>query len=594
MMIKVLRMSSSFVTTNFLMVLLALLDSVDGICYFPAAYQGVYETQAVGVGSSGISYSTISVLYDSIPVWGYCYRRVGSNVILKEDSGGVTCFRCFHLSLRSSNVLQMHTRDLNKCFTTEEAALATCVSQEDVMASAGQISEVIMFRTKGFLGEPAVSPTFCPINGAYTFTYSINDGTETSLECDTPVSEISDCPFGFGFNLQFKQCSFGQMELSFHCLGDWEGRRGERFVALMDTGAALSDDRPRYRCALYKEDPATGKVSMALSSDSTCVSQLYSSSSGYETLMLQPAADQGAWSQDLPASCDFPDWVQGQWEHLDFAGDTLVYKDHRNFKTYTGKCVPGASNPERFLVYTRSQCGDEVYKCVWIKQRGLNTIEIQMSLFDSAGSADPSLCRDENFLERAWTTQGRARIEEKAPYMFTGEYTGVIPDTDGLCAKLYSDCNNPEIMFYTIFNCFNRSEVFEEREYECLGQWVEDGVIYTYTERRDMEGHECFVGSTTRAGEIYLKEAGHNCERGQQPARDGMRMSRVAECYYHNNNNKNPRFDWRLPTTTVAATAAGEGGGGRQASAAADLRATVITHWLPLALVLSLLRSGFW
>ena len=53
--------------------------------------------------------------------------------------------------------------------------------------------------------------------------------------------------------------------------------------------------------------------------------------------------------------------------------------------------------------------------------------------------------------------------------MFTGEYTGVIPDTEGLCAKLYSDCNNPEIMFYTIFNCFNRSEVFEEREYQCLG-----------------------------------------------------------------------------------------------------------------------------
>ena len=72
-----------------------------------------------------------------------------------------------------------------------------------------------------------------------------------------------------------------------------------------------------------------------------------------------------------------------------------------------------------------------------------------------------SLCDEDNFQERTWTTQGRIEVEDPTPYPIVGEYTGVIPDTDGLCAKLYSDCNNPEIMFYTIFNCFNRSEVFE-------------------------------------------------------------------------------------------------------------------------------------
>ena len=522
-----------------------IVGTVQSICYFPAVYQGEYESQTVG-GSRDIAYSTISVLYDSIPVWGYCYRRVGSNVILKEDSGGITCYRCFHLSLHSSNILQIHTKGLNKCFTTEEAALATCVNQEEILGR--EVSEVMMYRTKGFLGEPAVSPTYCPFNGAYTFTYSVNDGTENSLECQTSASTISDCPFGFGFNLQFKQCSFGDLDLSFHCLGDWEGRQGERFVALMDTGAALTQDRPRYRCAIYSEDPETGKVRMALSSDSTCVSDLHSADRGYETMVLEPETAP-AWPE-LDSSCVFPDWLQGDWEHLQFQGDTLVYKDHRNFKTYTGKCVPHRSgNSERFLVLTRTQCGDEVYKCTWIKQRGLNTLEIQVSLYDSA-TPDPSLCRDENFLDRAWTTQGRMDAVEKAPYMFTGEYTGVIPDTDGLCAKLYSDCNNPEIMFYTIFNCFNRSEVFEEREYECLGQWEEQGVIYTYTERRDMKGHECFVGATTKKGEIYLQEAGNNCERGQQPLKDGMRMSRVAECYYHNH----PRFNWKLSTTTPSPT----------------------------------------
>ena len=75
-----------------------------------------------------------------------------------------------------------------------------------------------------------------------------------------------------------------------------------------------------------------------------------------------------------------------------------------------------------------------------------------------------SLCDEENFLDRTWTTQGRTEVENPTPYPIIGEYTGVIPDTDGLCAKLYSDCNNPEIMFYTIFNCFNRSEVYEGKQ----------------------------------------------------------------------------------------------------------------------------------
>ena len=548
-------------------------NRVSSICYFPAVYQGVYETQRVisplqqgtaAVGSSGanndISYSNISILYDSITVWGYCYRRVGSNVILKEDSGGLTCFRCFHLALRSSNILQIHTRGLNKCFTTEEAALATCVTQDDILEPATTgVSEVMLYRTKGFLGEPAVSPTYCPFNGAYTFTYSVtDDGNGNHLECENQESEISDCPFGFGFNLQFRGCSFGELELSFHCLGDWEGRAGERYVALMDTGATLTGDRPRYRCGIYKEDPVTGKINLALSSDSTCVSNLESPESGYENLILKPK-ESPSWPY-LASSCMFPDWVQGDWEHIQFQGDTVLYKDHRNFKTYTGKCIPHRSgNSERYLVLTRTQCGDQVYKCFWLKQRGLNTLEVQVSLYDSS-TPDHDLCRDENFLDRAWTTQGRMEITEKAPYMFTGEYTGVIPDTDGLCAKLYSDCNNPEIMFYTIFNCFNRSEVYEEREYECLGQWIEDGVIYTYTERRDMDGYECFVGATTKKGEIYLQEAGNNCERGQAPTRDGMRMSRVAECYYHE-QPKHPRFNWRLPTTTPQPSTAAAGGG---------------------------------
>ena len=87
------------------------------------------------------------------------------------------------------------------------------------------------------------------------------------------------------------------------------------------------------------------------------------------------------------------------------------------------------------------------------------------SLFPTGLYTSPThnetLCSEDNFLDRAWVTQGRVEVTEPTPYPIIGEYTGVIPDTDGLCAKLYSDCNNPEIMFYTIFNCFNRTQVYE-------------------------------------------------------------------------------------------------------------------------------------
>ena len=40
--------------------------------------------------------------------------------------------------------------------------------------------------------------------------------------------------------------------------------------------------------------------------------------------------------------------------------------------------------------------------------------------------------------------------------------------------------------------------MFEEREYRCFGQWEEPetGLVYTYTDRRDVPGSECFVGKT--------------------------------------------------------------------------------------------------
>ena len=113
------------------------------MCYFPAAFQGEYVTQAIMSGIPTISYSSLSIQFDSIPVWGVCHRRIGNNVILVDDTGGLTCFKCFNLVLRSSNVLQIHTAGLDKCYDSEERAMADCPS--DMTIREKRAREIMLY-----------------------------------------------------------------------------------------------------------------------------------------------------------------------------------------------------------------------------------------------------------------------------------------------------------------------------------------------------------------------------------------------------------------------------------------------------------------
>ena len=142
------------------------------------------------------------------------------------------------------------------------------------------------------------------------------------------------------------------------------------------------------------------------------------------------------------------------------------------------------------------------------------------------------LCSAENFTPSKWQTLGRMDAKEPPHCPLVGEYSGVIPDAEGLCAKSYTDCNNPEVMFYTVYSCNNETEIYEEREYRCFGQWrePETGLVYTYTARRDILGNECFVGVDIEHDKSIVTEAGSNCERGHQPRKYGMTLQQESKC----------------------------------------------------------------
>lgn len=54
-------------------------------------------------------------------------------------------------------------------------------------------------------------------------------------------------------------------------------------------------------------------------------------------------------------------------------------------------------------------------------------------------------------------------------------------------------------------------------------------MTYTYTERRDQAGYECFAGVVVSDGEIYIMEAGVNCQRGLEALSYGMKLVKQGE-----------------------------------------------------------------
>ncbi|KAG8188278.1 hypothetical protein JTE90_012111 [Oedothorax gibbosus] len=516
-------MSTIRVSGNLLLVLAVYINACLG-CFFPSELVGSWLIQTDGHTTS--TFSEISIEADAIPPWGRCHARRGNNVILKDSTGGEDCMRCFHLTLKAPNVIQIHTEGLSKCYTKEEAVRATC--PDDRAVHERKFKEIMLYRKQDTMTPP--EPVFCPISGKFRFTYTARGG---EFRCDQSLSELSNCPAANVLTGKFRQCSFPDMDVKFLCLGDWEGTNNDRYLALMDL-RGMAEERPRFRCGMYRVDPLTGRMFVSLSADSTCHNQLRSATDGYESLILTPFPEKSPPGPVLQAHCRFPDWAQGPWEGTQVVRNVLLYRDPPSLQRISLTCLrkEEGTREDRFIVFSSTHCGEESYNCVWLKRRSQNVLEFQIGSQPSRQYSD-SLCHDLQFSDDLWTTQGRVK-GTGGICPITGDYTGVLPENPGLCAKVASDCNNPDVMFYTVADCHNKSQVFEEREYRCLGSWEDErtGVTFTYTQRREMDGFQCFSGKVVNGGrEAYIKEAGvSSCIRGEDPIVYGMKITRHATC----------------------------------------------------------------
>lgn len=503
---------------------------IQATCYFPPEFQGEYKMQSTNSGN-GVQYSVLNITANAIPIWGNCHRRIGNNFILMFNYGGESCIRCLHLKLRSKNVLQVHSSSqetISKCYTNEETAVANCPNEETIRKHSP--AEIILFKTKDLEGN-IVQKEYCPIDGKYTVEYMGN-----GRECKKFESYLDFCPSGSTMNIHFRQCTFDNYDLKLDCLGQWEGPNGQTYLALLDNRHS-QDQKPQYRCALYKRNLSTGLIHMAIGKDSTCHTDLHNSTHGNEVFILMPK-DEISWPPEVLYNphC-FPDWLNGNWEHVRVEDNTFTYKDHSSFKTYTIKCVGKLDSEDKYLVFAMTQCNEEQYNCMKIEKRSNNIMEFEMGTNFSRNKDVYTLCADSNFQENAWITQGRLDRQKESSCPISGEYTGYIPDTTELCAKLWSDCRAQELMYYQVSDCVT-NEIYEEREYRCLDHWREAELLYTYTQRKDVtsETFECFVGSIISENkDIYIKEAGEHCQRQIDPLIYGMKLNKqgLYSCIEH-------------------------------------------------------------
>ncbi|KAA0202679.1 hypothetical protein HAZT_HAZT010366, partial [Hyalella azteca] len=114
-------------------------------------------------------------------------------------------------------------------------------------------------------GDESIAEVECPISGVFTFTYergkpTVGHGFDDPHDphgrdgggvlCPRPTSEMSNCPYGFGLNVHYRDCAYGQPDqLALQCLGGWRGAGGQHYMAVLDTSVGGADPGPRYRCA---------------------------------------------------------------------------------------------------------------------------------------------------------------------------------------------------------------------------------------------------------------------------------------------------------------------------------------------------------
>lgn len=154
----------------------------------------------------------------------------------------------------------------------------------------------------------------------------------------------------------------------------------------------------------YENDEKT-KITLRINNDCSSIS----SKNGFSPISKNQQIFKIQKSSESPAqlkvsSLEFPSWLKGHWQFLNINKSQLIFRDHSSFKSYHMTLVNQLSD-EKFIVLSRSQCGEESFKCLWIRKMHSNILEFQTSSESVKKLTSYELCNDEFFDESRWLTQ---------------------------------------------------------------------------------------------------------------------------------------------------------------------------------------------
>lgn len=221
---------------------------------------------------------------------------------------------------------------------------------------------------------------------------------------------------------------------------------------------------------MYNEHPGTRDITLTFSSDSTCtmIPPEFSRNELAGERLIIHSSNAFVWPEHQKY-CRIPSWLHGEWEHLSVNADVIIYKDPSSFKTYTMKCIETVldnktsnRNEAKLVVFSKTQCDEEQFQCVWFAQRSINVIEMQIGakIEQSYDANINRICQD-SYFDMFWLTQSRHDYNLKPIHCpLNGQFIGILPDAPDLCTKLSTDCDSPELMYYIVSAC-KYDETFE-------------------------------------------------------------------------------------------------------------------------------------
>lgn len=297
----------------------------------------------------------------------------------------------------------------------------------------------------------------------------------------------------------------------------------------------------------YDNDGET-EITLKINSDCSSFSRVkgfITASKSQQIFKIQKSID-----SKVSTDIEFPSWIQGRWQFLNVNKSFAIFRDLSSLKSYRMTLI-NQLREDKFIVLSRSQCGEESFKCLYIRKLDANILEFQSSSESAKQLKNVMLCNDEHFDNKRWITMssmskgklfkasfsnffflGEGKDIKKTSCPVSGKYLGRLPDDDQLCSMMTSNCNS-DIMHFQIGPC-DSAEIYEKRIYRCLGQWTDrdSSTVFTYTKRVDdvVDVYECFVGINPAGShkKIIIREAGDSCYKMLDVENYGMEMNQTG------------------------------------------------------------------